>query len=115
MTVFRGFVIIAVSGLVCAMAGAGIGLALGTAAPTYYRSVFRNGKRPDFDPAQMGLGLGLTQGLVCGLLIGCVVVLAVAWYHSRQQINLVDLRHPSGPADRASEPVRSPSQVSGLT
>ena len=107
MTVFRGFIIIALSGLICALGGAGIGLSLGIAVPTFYRSMFPNGNAPDFDPAQMGLGLGLTQGLLCGLIIGCVVVFSVAWYNSRRQINLVDPRYVDGLRQGPSESVRS--------
>lgn len=47
----------------CAAAGAGIGWVLGTFAPGYYRTVFRCGDSPEFNPVQVGVGLGLTQGL----------------------------------------------------
>ena len=47
------------------------------ASPSYYRSVFRGGGSPDFDPIQVGIGLGVSQGLIAGLVAGSVVVLAV--------------------------------------
>ena len=48
-------------------------------APGYYRSLFRHGHEPLFDPAQVGLGLGLTQGLAAGVVVGIAVVGAAAW------------------------------------
>jgi hypothetical protein len=86
MTVIRGFLIVATSAVLCALVGLGAGWGLGVAAPGYYRTVFRLGNQPGFDPVELGIGLGLTQGLVAGLVVGCVVVLSVAWYNSRRQI-----------------------------
>lgn len=82
----RGFLTIAISAALCAVVGAATGYTLGILAPSYYRTVFRNGNAPGFDPVQMGLGLGLTQGLVAGLVVGCVVVVSVAWYNSRRVV-----------------------------
>jgi hypothetical protein len=84
MTVRRAFLIVAGAAAVCAAVGAGIGWALGTFAPGYYRTVFRYGDSPEFNPVQVGVGLGLTQGLTAGLAFGCMVVLAVTWYDSRR-------------------------------
>lgn len=50
--------------------GAGIGFTLGKWVPNYYRSVFRAGNDPNFNPLSIGIGLGLTQGAVVGLLAG---------------------------------------------
>ena len=83
MTVLRGLVITIASGLIGAIAGAGIGCAVGKYAPDYYRTVFRIPPTVDLDPIQTGIGLGLTQGLGAGLVVGLVVVLAVAWHNSR--------------------------------
>lgn len=88
MTVARGFFIIGISAFVCALVGMLIGLTLGINAPGYYRTVFRGGNSPDFNPEQVGIGLGLTQGVIAGLVIGCVVVLAVSWHNSRRAIIL---------------------------
>jgi hypothetical protein len=86
MTILRGFTIVALSALICALVGLGVGYTLGATAPGYYRTVFRSGNSPEFDPVQVGIGLGLSQGLLCGLVVGCVVVIAVTWYNSRRQI-----------------------------
>jgi hypothetical protein len=86
MTILRGFTIVALSVLFCALVGLSVGYTLGAVAPGYYRTVFRNGNSPEFDPVQVGVGLGLTQGLLCGLVVGCVVVISVTWYNSRRQI-----------------------------
>ena len=91
MTVKRAFGIVAGSAAVCAAIGATLGLLLGTFAPGYYRTVFRYGDAPDFNPTQIGFGLGLTQGLIAGLAVGCVFVLAVAWYSSRRDALLAEL------------------------
>lgn len=83
MTVLRGFVITVASGLAFGCLGAMLGVALGKAAPDYYRIVFHVPPGRPLDPAQAGLGLGLTQGLGGGLCIGLVIVVTVAWYNSR--------------------------------
>ena len=79
MTILRGIVTIAASAVIFALGGGAIGYVLGHTAPGYYRTVFRSGHRPGFEPTEVGLGLGITQGLFCGLLIGIFVVLIVGW------------------------------------
>ena len=79
MTVIRGFGIVLVSMLLFGALGAGMGRLLGVVTPSYYRSLFRNGHEPWFDPAQIGLALGLTQGVAAGVVVGIAVVGAVAW------------------------------------
>ncbi len=66
MTVIRGFIIIGVSALVCTMAGIGIGCALATFAPNFYRNSFPNGRAPDFDPMEMGLARASHKGSSAG-------------------------------------------------
>jgi hypothetical protein len=83
MSILRAFLTIIASAIGFGLGGWLIGYMLGTNAPGYYRSVFRNGSDPAFDPVAVGAGLGLTQGIVAGLIVGAVVVLAVAWYRSR--------------------------------
>jgi hypothetical protein len=83
MTVVRGFIITAASGVVGGLLGTGIGYLLGRFAPDYYRAVFRLPPSADLDPIQAGVGLGLTQGLGAGLVVGLGIVLVVAWYRSR--------------------------------
>ena len=63
--------------------GAGIGWALGTYSPGYYRSVFRSGSEPWFDPVAVGVGQGLTQGVAGGVAVGLVVVAIFAWREVR--------------------------------
>jgi hypothetical protein len=58
--------------------GGGLGYALGSGAPSYYRGVFHAVDKPGFSPHQVGFGLGVTQGFVGGLAIGSVVTLATA-------------------------------------
>lgn len=100
MSILRAFGIIVASGAGFGIAGCLLGYLLGVGAPGYYRSVFRNGNDPHFDPVATGIGLGLTQGLTAGLVVGAVVVVAVAWYRSRA----------SGPTRHTgnAEPVAAP-------
>ncbi|MGL4462539.1 MAG: hypothetical protein ACRC1K_10310 [Planctomycetia bacterium] len=63
--------------------GGGVGWALGTYFPGYYRSVFRGGNEPWFDPVAVGVGQGLTQGVAGGVVVGLAVVAILAWRESR--------------------------------
>ncbi len=65
--------------------GAGIGWALGTYSPGYYRSVFQSGNEPWFDPVTVGVGQGLTQGFAGGVVVGLTVVALFVWRDSRFQ------------------------------
>lgn len=107
MSVARGLAIIVACGVGFGAAGGLLGFALGTGAPGYYRTVFRAGDDPAFNPVQVGLGLGVTQGLIGGLVIGSVAVLAEAL--SRPT------RPEGGPAGLAADRVDSgdarPSRV----
>ncbi len=69
--------------LVTGLVGGAVGLALGTQAPAYYRSVFRHGNEPWFDPPSVGLGLGLSQGLILGALVGLSLVALFLWRDSQ--------------------------------
>jgi hypothetical protein len=64
--------------------GLGIGAALGSFVPGYYRSVFGGGDNPHFDPVAVGIGQGLTQGVVFGGVVGVVLVWMYYRYRSRQ-------------------------------
>jgi hypothetical protein len=68
----------------CGLGGLGIGAALGTWVPNYYRSVFNASRRPDFDPVAVGIGQGLTQGIDAGLVLGLLLVAAIAWFRLRR-------------------------------
>jgi hypothetical protein len=63
--------------------GASFGYALGAFAPGYYRSVFRAGREPDFDPVDVGVGLGVTQGMTWGVVVGLAVVALLCWRERR--------------------------------
>jgi len=71
------------SAVIGGLIGLGIGAALGSFVPGYYRSVFFGGSDPTFDPVAVGIGQGLTQGVVFGALIGLALVAMFYWYRSR--------------------------------
>src|SRR5262249_21201796 len=48
--------------LLFAAIGATIGYGLGALRPGYYRTVYRVGREPWFDPVSVGIGQGVTQG-----------------------------------------------------
>jgi hypothetical protein len=66
-----------------AAVGTGIGYGLGTYAPCYYRTVFRGGMEPRFDPVTVGVGQGLTQGTAGGALVGLALVALFRWRDTR--------------------------------
>jgi hypothetical protein len=59
--------------------GAVVGATIGTVAPEYYRSIFRHGDSPNFNPLQVGIGLGATQGVASGVAISLGVLALLAW------------------------------------
>lgn len=71
--------------LLVAAFGAVAGYTLGTLAPGYYRSVFRSGREPGFDPVRVGVGQGLTQGTAGGVVVGLAVVALLCWRDLRLQ------------------------------
>jgi hypothetical protein len=108
VTVTRGFLVIFLSSAVCALAGGGIGYALGVFAPGYYRGVSASGREPWFNPVEVGIGLGLCQGMIFGAIIGAVVVLAVALasrYRGEESSLLTpDFEQPLGWRDKQHPP-----------
>ncbi len=70
---------IAASTALFAGIGGGIGWALGTFNPGYYRAVFRNGPEPWFDPVAVGVGQGIGQGVTGGAVVGVAVVALFLW------------------------------------
>jgi hypothetical protein len=79
MTVKTSLVTVLLWGIAFACVGAAIGATIGTLAPEYYRSVFRHGDSPNFNPLQVGIGLGATQGIASGAAISIVVLALLAW------------------------------------
>lgn len=67
--------------------GLGLGAAIGTMLPGYYRSVFSGGSDPNFDPVAVGIGQGLTQGVVFGGITGLLLVGMFYWYRVQMQRN----------------------------
>ena len=93
MTIARGFLITITSCLGFAGCGALVGYMLGVMAPDYYRTVFAIPPHAHVNPVQVGLGLGLIQGAIAGLLVGMVIVVTVAWSHTRiEQLKLTSMR-----------------------
>lgn len=84
MTWARALVLVIVTAAVAGVAGAGIGAALGSLVPGYYRSVFPSGDSPTFDPVAVGIGQGLTQGIALGAIVGVGIAAIVAWAKSRR-------------------------------
>ncbi len=85
MTIRAAVATIAACTAILAGIGGGIWWALGTFAPGYYRSVFRSGNEPWFDPVSVGVGQGLTQGTAGGVVVGLVVVALFIWRDTRAQ------------------------------
>ena len=54
--------------------GASAGYFLGTKYPGYYRSVFRSGNSPEFDPVAVGVGQGTWQGFAGGAIAAIIVI-----------------------------------------
>ncbi len=83
MTIKRAFLLLmAVTGSF-AILGTLIGWLIGRYNPTYYRTVFRGGREPSFDPVEMGIGLGLSQGVVGGVVIALVLIGILVWRETR--------------------------------
>lgn len=101
MTIRSAIATIAACTAMLAGIGGGTGWALGTFAPGYYRSVFRNGNEPWFDPVSVGVGQGLTQGTSGGVAVGLVVVALFIWRDTRATRQSApftppDASHPDG-------------------
>jgi hypothetical protein len=71
--------------LLVAVIGATVGYGLGKINPSYYRSVFRNGREAGFDPVSIGVGQGLTQGTAGGVVVGLALVALLSWRETRRQ------------------------------
>ena len=84
-------------GVIFACVGSAIGAAIGTVAPGYYQSIFRNGHSPEFNPLQVGIGLGATQGVASGVAISIVVLALLAWRDIRS----------AGPDTDIDEPIKN--------
>lgn len=81
----RGLAILTGCAAVFAVGGGLVGLALGVLMPGYYRGVVSGGRQPNFNPADVGVGLGTSQGVILGVIVGGLVVVALAWRRSRSE------------------------------
>jgi hypothetical protein len=81
-----------------AVGGGLIGFALGGLLPGYYRTMFRGGWHPDFNPVDVGVGLGTSQGAILGAIVGGMVVVALAWRRSTSRPTLDTETSPFSPA-----------------
>ena len=79
MTAKSALMTVLVASITFACIGAVIGATIGTVAPDYYRSVFRHGDFPNFNPREVGIGLGATQGVASGVAISLAVLALLAW------------------------------------
>src|SRR5262245_33517671 len=75
MTIYLAMVV-----TIAALLGCVVGIGIGTAAPEYYRAVFRVGPDPNFHPAAIGGVLGLLQGGALGLAVGLILIVVHYWY-----------------------------------
>jgi membrane associated rhomboid family serine protease len=85
MTIQRGIGLTVLTTLGFGAGGAGLGAALGAAAPGYYRFAFYVWLDGEFIPVQVGIGLGATQGARAGLLVGVLLGWALVWREARRQ------------------------------
>lgn len=83
MDITKGFAITLASGMFFGLFGAGVGLALGTFVPDYYRTVF-GAHAARLNPVHTGIGLGFSQGLGAGLVIGLIIVVVAAWSNTHR-------------------------------
>ncbi len=94
MTLKTALLTVLVWGIIFACFGSAIGAAIGSVAPGYYQSIFRNGHSPEFNPIQVGIGLGATQGVVSGVAVSIVVLALLAWRDIRSARPDTDIDEP---------------------
>ena len=79
MTVRTALATVAASTALFAGIGGGVGWAIGTFNPGYYRAVFSTGREPWFDPVSVGIGQGVGQGVFGGAVVGLALVALFVW------------------------------------
>jgi hypothetical protein len=85
MTIRNAIITVISCTLLFAAVGASIGYGLGALRPGYYRTVYRVGQAPWFDPVSVGIGQGVTQGAGGGAVIGVLLVAIMSWRETRLQ------------------------------
>ena len=71
--------------------GAGIGYALGTHAPGFYRAWAPNADSPDFNALEYAIGLGSLQGLGVGLGVSLLLIAILCW----RDVQMARLKTPA--------------------
>jgi hypothetical protein len=103
MTILKALTLLFGTTITLGLIGSSIGYSLGRFNPGYYRTVFRNGAEPDFDPVAVGIGQGLTQGTVGGVAVGMALIALFTWRDIRMQRTPAD----SKISDRSAAPKRN--------
>ena len=85
MTIRQAFTLVLATTLAFTAIGGLIGFLLGRFLPNYYRSIFIQGREPDFDPLAVGVGQGLTQGVTAGAVVGVSLVALMTWYRVKSR------------------------------
>lgn len=85
MNIRKALVLVISMTLVFTTFGGLVGFWLGRFLPSYYRSVFKNGGEPHFDPIAVGLGLGISQGAMAGAILGIVALAIMVWRGRRSR------------------------------
>ena len=94
MTIKTALLIVLLWGILFACVGSAIGAVIGTVAPGYYQSIFRDGHSSEFNPLQVGVGLGATQGVASGVAMSIVVLALLAWRDIRSSRPAMDSDAP---------------------
>lgn len=102
MTIPKAIVVVVTCALIVTAIGALMGGAIGAFVPGYYRSVFRGGHEPEFDPVAVGVGQGATQGIAGGVLVGMILVGIIAWRERRPAV--IGSTHDDSAAARTPRP-----------
>lgn len=66
-------------GLLGAVIAGAIGGGVGHFVPDYYRAVFPQNDKLQYDPVDAGIGLGVCQGFPSGVATGLVLVTIFTW------------------------------------
>jgi hypothetical protein len=84
MNALKALATVVATAVIFGLAGTGVGVFLGKAAPSFYRQTVVIRDPESFDPVELGIGLGLTNGLIWGLVIGTLIVAVLAWKETRR-------------------------------
>ena len=74
----KAFIFLTSLSVTFSILGGYIGYFLGKNYPGYYRSVFRNGNHPNFDPIGVGVAQGVGQGFFGGAIAAIIVIFIIS-------------------------------------